>query len=88
MAPFNFPACEASAMPWLLKAKIKWGPYTEITGNGRFAVVAYCEGVRVSLWDVIEDARNMKTIINTSGCCKSCKPQLHEVIDLQSGAIL
>jgi hypothetical protein len=73
-------------MPWVLKAREKWGPHTAIIGYGAYAFLTHCEGITVTLCKTQEEAAEKKARLDRDGCCKACKPSLHEILVLFEGA--
>jgi hypothetical protein len=63
-------------------AKIVWPEYGWISGNGRYALLAYCGTLTISLWSTYEDAMDAKQVIDLNGCGNACPEGSHEVVDL------
>lgn len=66
---------------YLQRAKKKW-PHAEwIVGNGRFALLAYCDVLTITLWPTYEEAIKSKAFIDKAACGHACYKN-HEIIDL------
>jgi hypothetical protein len=67
---------------WLTEAKKRWGKQAEwITGNGQFALLAWCRVLTVTLWTTRDEAEGKKKFIDEMGCGGYCTGN-HEIIDL------
>jgi hypothetical protein len=67
------------------KARKKWGKKAaSITGNARYALLAWCRVLTVTLWDDLAEAEAKKQLIDRTACGGRCSgAQGHEIIDLQ-----
>lgn len=52
-----------------------------IEGHGRFAVLAHCKVLTVTLWNTRQEAQDAKRFIDDIGCGGVCKGK-HEIVDL------
>jgi hypothetical protein len=69
-------------MNYKAKAKKKWGRKSAwIHGNGRYALLAHCRELTVTLWPKLEDAQEAKSGIDSMACGGRCIKN-HEIIDL------
>ena len=69
---------------WQLKATQLWGKRGAwIDGDGRFAVLAHCRVLTVSLWERKEEAARARAGIDHFGCGGACSRN-HEIVDLQA----
>jgi hypothetical protein len=71
-------------MNYKAKAKRKWGKTAEwMTGNGRYALLAHCRVLTITLWPTLEAAQIAKKRIDETACGGMCVCD-HEIIDLES----
>jgi hypothetical protein len=63
------------------KAKRRWRKAEWITGEGRYALLAHCRALTITLWPTIEEAEVCKTRIDETACGGLCWRN-HEIIDL------
>ena len=71
---------------WRAKAESRWGSQaTWISGDGRFALLAPCRHLSVSLYDTREEAENAKVSLAEIRCGGGCNPSSHELVDLAEG---
>jgi hypothetical protein len=70
------------------KARKKWGKRAaSIMGNGRYALLAWCHELTVTLWDYLAEAEIRKRVIDRTACGGQCRgAQGHEIVDLKTGA--
>lgn len=65
-------------------AQRRWGCRAEwIEGSGRFAVLAHCRVLTVSLWPTLEQAKNVKKRLDDYACGGKCNRD-HEIVDLSA----
>jgi hypothetical protein len=70
-------------MDYKAKAKRKCGKTAEwITGNGRYALLAHCRVLTVTLWPTMEAAEVCKKRIDETACGGKCVRD-HEILDLE-----
>jgi hypothetical protein len=63
----------------------KWGKDAEwITGRGRFAVLAFCRCITITLWTELEKAKLAKKQIDETACGGMCHGA-HMILDLENG---
>jgi hypothetical protein len=63
-------------------AQSRWGDKAIwIDGDGRYALLAYCRVLSISLWKTLEAAQNGKQEIDRLGCVDRCENR-HEIVDL------
>jgi hypothetical protein len=73
---------KSTAPSYSQKAKRKWGrKAASIQGTGRYALLAWCRTLTVTLWDDLEEAEARKGIIDRGGCGGRCVGH-HEIVDL------
>lgn len=66
------------------KARSKWFKEAEwIAGKGRYALLAHCKVLTVTLHETIEQAEKDKKDIDKFGCGGTCYKK-HEIIDLDT----
>jgi len=64
------------------EAKRRWGKEAAwITGRGRFALLAHCGVLTITLWDDLKSAQAKKKFIDEFRCGHACSRR-HEIIDL------
>lgn len=68
-------------MAYKNKAVRRWRQAVWITGNGRYALLAHCDVLTITLWDTLEAAINSKEAIDNYACGHACYKN-HEIIDL------
>lgn len=69
---------------WLAEAQRRWGKEAEwITGNGQFALLAWCRVLTVTLWSTMAEAEENKKFIDEMACGGGCTRN-HEIVDLGS----
>ena len=67
---------------WLTEARRRWGKEAEcISGDGRFALLALCRVLTVTLWPTKAEAEKQKEVIDRTQCGGLCLRD-HEIIDL------
>lgn len=66
---------------WQKKAEKRWPNAEWITGEGKFAVLAHCRRLTVTLWPNIEKAEEAKQRIDETACGGHCTRD-HEIVDL------
>ena len=59
----------------------RWKHAEWITGNGRFALLAHCRVLTVTLWKTIGEAEMAKQRIDETACGGACIG-MHEIIDM------
>jgi len=62
-------------------ARSKWPNAAWISGEGQFALLAYCDVLTVSLWETIKDAEKNKKFIDEFGCGGMCN-RIHEILTI------
>lgn len=69
---------------WRTEAKKRWGKEAAwITGNGQFALLAWCRVLTVTLWSTRAEAEAQKEVIDRTACGGGCfGSSAHEIIDL------
>ena len=68
---------------WYRKANRLWGDEAVwILGEGRFALLAPCGKLSVSLWETREEAEERKETIDKYACGGMCNRGRHEIVDL------
>ncbi|MSQ06919.1 MAG: hypothetical protein EXR54_07155 [Dehalococcoidia bacterium] len=60
----------------------------EITGDGRYALLAPCPPLTVTLWRAREEAAEAKQRLDQAGCGGQCNPRLHHIVDLTEASQL
>lgn len=69
---------------WHTEAQRRWGKEAEwITGNGQFALLAWCKVLTVTLWSTTAEAEENKKFIDEMACGGGCTRN-HEIVDLGS----
>lgn len=69
---------------WQTQARKRWGKQAEwITGDGQFALLAWCRVLTVSLWPTMAEAGEQKKFIDEGGCGGLCSRK-HEIVDLST----
>ncbi len=69
---------------WRKEARKRWGKQAEwITGEGQFALLAWCRVLTVTLWKTRDEAEEQKKFIDETGCGGLCTRK-HEIIDLRN----
>lgn len=63
------------------KAKRKWRNAEWITGNGKYALLAYCDVLTVTLWPTYEEAVMRKAFIDKYACGHACYKH-HEIVEV------
>jgi len=67
---------------WRAEARRRWGRQAAwIQGDGRFALLAWCRVLTVSLWQTLAEAEEQKHFIDRTACGGLCTGE-HEIIDL------
>jgi hypothetical protein len=70
-------------MDYKEKAKRKWGKAAAwISGNGRYALLAHCRMLTVTLWSTMDAAEAAKKQIDATACGGACVRD-HEILDLE-----
>ena len=69
---------------WRREARKRWGRRAErIEGDGRFALLARCRVLTVTLWPTMDEAEKQKDFIDRTCCGGGCfGPGAHEIIAL------
>ncbi len=85
---------KSAAPSYSQKAKKKWGKKAAwIKGTGRYALLAWCGVLTVTLWDDLAEAEANKEIIDKGGCGNQCvrdngsawrNNSRHEIVDLNA----
>tara|TARA_Y100000310_G_C20065887_1_gene527116 strand:- start:269 stop:493 length:225 start_codon:yes stop_codon:yes gene_type:complete len=66
------------------EAKKRWGKRSEwISGDGQYALLAWCRVLTVTLWKTLTEAEESKKIIDKYACGGVCNRN-HEIINLNS----
>lgn len=82
--------CERTHRLWSTAAKCVWPRAVWITGEGQFALLAWCgsggrhTSLTVTLWEEPEPAEEAKALIDRYGCGGGCSER-HEIIELTTG---
>lgn len=67
---------------WRTEAKKRWGKEAAwIAGHGRFALLAWCRVLTVTLWETKAEAEMAKNGIDKFGCGGACSRH-HEIVEL------
>ncbi len=67
---------------WFAEARRRWGKRALwIEGDAQFALLAWCGGLKITLWPTPEQAERRKTVIDKTMCGAGCTGR-HEIIDL------
>jgi len=67
---------------WHAEAQKRWGKEAEwISGDGQFALLAWCRVLTVTLWVNRAEAEKQKKFIDEMACGGGCTRN-HEIIDL------
>ena len=67
---------------YIKEAKRRWGKESVwISGDGAFALLAWCRELTVTLWESEEEAKKNKGFIDDMGCGGYCIRN-HEIIKL------
>lgn len=67
---------------WRAEARRRWGKEAKrITGNGQFALLAWCRVLEVTLFSTRTEAEKFKDDIDRTACGGGCTGD-HEIIDL------
>lgn len=74
--------CSRTHRTWATLAACMWPRAAWITGNGRYAVVARCRALTVTLHETIDDAEMAKRVIDGSACGGMCWGN-HELIEIR-----
>jgi len=80
--PERYPYLSAKR-PYYSKAKIRWPRAIWISGEGRWARVAHCNGLTVELHKTKEEAEEAKCMIDSSACGGFCYGD-HSVVDMNT----
>jgi hypothetical protein len=68
---------------YLQEARKRWPDAISISGNGRYATIAACNGsTTVCLWRTSREARAAKQMIDSTGCGGRCHKSVHSIADL------
>jgi hypothetical protein len=70
-------------MTYYSAAKQRWSKAEWIRGEGRYAVLARCGVLTVTLWPTIGEAEVAKREIDETACGSRCNG-LHEIVDLDA----
>ena len=68
-------------MTYHSKARKRWRKAEWINGEGRYAVLAWCRVLTVTLWPTVEKAEAAKREIDDTACGGMCEMR-HEIVDL------
>lgn len=63
------------------KAKKKWRKAEWITGNGKYALLAHCDVLTITLWPTYEEAIRSKAFIDKFACGHACYKH-HEIVEV------
>ncbi|MGO1318496.1 MAG: hypothetical protein ACTMIR_15915 [Cellulomonadaceae bacterium] len=75
--------CQARHRTFRTLAKCVFSRAVWVTGNGPFAVVAWCGDLTVSLHPDVDTARSSKEFIDGHGCGGRCRRD-HEIVLLEA----
>jgi len=67
---------------YYLKVDKKWPNNCWIEGEGRYALVAFCRDISITLHEDLQDAIEDKQFINECGCGGACH-KAHVIYDLE-----
>jgi hypothetical protein len=62
-------------------AKKRWRRAVWISGERRYALLAHCGGLTITLHDSLAQAEKEKTVIDETACGGRCSRR-HEIIDM------
>jgi hypothetical protein len=65
-----------------VEARLRWPKVAWVEGNGRYALLAWCDVLTVTLWSTEYEAQKQKRFIDRTGCCGECTNR-HEIVDLE-----
>lgn len=74
-------------MRYVSKARRKWRRAEWIEGEGRFALLAHCRVLTVTLWGTAEAARKAMRELDEGACGGKCNMN-HEVVDIDDGRVV
>ena len=77
--------CASRHRTWKTAAKCIWRRAAWITGDGRYALLAYCDVLTVTLWDDPTEAEERKAFIDQYQCGHACTGR-HEIVELTPAA--
>lgn len=77
--------CTRRHRTWRTAADCIWPRAEWVTGDGPYALLAYCHVLTVTLWDDPDDAEHQKRIIDATACGHACSRN-HEIIQLTDQA--
>jgi hypothetical protein len=67
---------------WNAKARRLYPRACWVSGDGPYAVLAYCRQLSIELIETLERAQARKEFIDGGGCCGRCC-RAHEIVDLR-----
>ena len=66
---------------WRAEARRRWGKEAEwITGNGQFALLAWCRVLTVTLWPTRAEAEEQKEFIDKYACAEVAQVTMKSLI--------
>jgi hypothetical protein len=73
--------CSSRHRTWNKVAECIWPRSVWVTGEGRYAVLAWCRSLTVTLWESPAEAENAKQFIDKLACGGMCSRD-HEIVEL------
>lgn len=73
--------CWSRHRTWRKTAECIWPRAVWVTGEGRFALLARCHVLTVTLWETPEEAEERKRFIDRTACGGRCHRD-HKIIEL------
>jgi len=71
-------------MTYRSKALKRWPKAEWIHGEGKYALLAPCRVLTVSLWPTMKEAKESKKSIDETGCGGECHASHHEIVDMDA----
>lgn len=88
MKTYRLHHCQARHRTFRTLAKCIWPRAAWISGNGRYALLARCRVLTVSLWTDPAEAEASKRVIDASACGGLCRHAAgHEIVQLADPAM-
>ena len=74
--------CDRKHRTFQTLAKCVWPKAYWTTGEGPFALLAWCGDLTVTLWSTAEEVEQQKVVIDKTACGHACTRR-HEIIKLE-----
>src|SRR5712692_3951594 len=83
MSPTPRPTAKNLApLRWPALARRRWPRAGWLDGDGRFALLAPCNVLTITLWNTLADAEKAKARIDDTGCGGVCSRWPHHIVEL------